>query len=274
MINGPGPDFFRLQTSQPIVSVSVNGFMANCAAEDCSFTHDATLTPSLDSVSGTDNEVAITGSGFSTDVSDYVIRVGDLSCDVTAASETSVTCSLEAGSAGVYDVTVVIKSLGMATQPATGQLTYEVAMTIFSNTPSEGSMGGGTTITVTGTGFPTNLAGWMGGSVTIAGAECKIISTSFGEFQCMTSANNGGSRKKRAASEITISLGSLSASGGSFNYDASLTPSVSSVSPTSSAIMGGDVLSIEGSAFGYTWGTVLLGDQECTILGHQGMEAS
>ena len=266
MITGPGPDFFRLQASQPTVSVSVNGFLANCAAEDCSFTHDASLTPSLDSVSGTDDEVTITGSGFSTDITDFVIRVGDLACEVTAASESSVTCTLEAGSAGVYDVSVVVKSLGIATQPSSGHLTYQVALTIFSNSPSEGSMGGGTTITVTGTGFPATLDGWMGGSVSIGGSECKVISTSYGEFQCITSANSGGSRKKRAVSDIAINLGSLSATGGSFNYDASLTPSVSSVSPTSSAIMGGDVMSIEGSAFGYTWGKVLIGEAECKVL--------
>ena len=122
------------------------------------------------------------------------------------------------------------------------------------------------TVTVTGTGFPATMEGWASGSVSIDGSECKVISTSYGEFECITSANTVGSRKKRAASEISVTVGSASATGGSFNYDASLTPSVSSVSPTSSAIMGGEVMSIEGSAFGYTWGKVLIGDAECAVL--------
>ena len=266
MIKGPGGDFFRQVASTPTVSVSVNGFMANCAADDCSFTHDAALTPSLDSVASSGDELTITGAGFTTEPSDFLVMVGDLMCEVTAATATSITCTLEAGSAGVYDVTVVVKSLGVATQPAAGQLTHEVSMSIFSNSPSEGSIGGGTTITVEGTGFPATMEGWAGGSVSIAGSECKVVSTSVGEFQCVTSANNAGGRRKRAASEISITIGSSTASGGSFNYDAALTPSVSSVSPTSSSPMGGDVLTIEGTAFGYTWGEVLLGDAKCTIL--------
>ena len=265
-ISQPGGDFFRLATSEPTISVSVNGFMANCAADDCSFAHDASLTPSLDSVASSGDELTITGAGFTTDITDFVVSVGSLGCEVTAATTSSITCTLEAGSAGVYDVYVVVKSLGLATQPAAGQLTHEVTMTIFSNSPSEGSMGGGTTVTVTGTGFPATMEGWASGSVSIDGSECKVISTSFGEFQCITSANTVGSRKKRAASEISVTIGSASATGGSFNYDASLTPSVSAVSQTSSAIMGGDVMSIEGTAFGYTWGKVLIGDAECTVL--------
>ena len=262
----PGGDFFRLPASQPTVSVSVNGFMAACAAPDCSFTHDASLTPSLDSVSGSDGVLTINGAGFTTDVTDFVVKVGDLDCAVTAATESSITCNLEAGSAGIYDVTVVVKSLGVATQPGAGQLTHEVTMQIFANSPSQGSMGGGTTVTVNGTGFPATLAGWTGGSVSIAGSECKIISTSHGEFQCITSAVVSGSRRRRSVSEISITLGSQSVTGGSFEYDSSLTPSVSSVSPTSSSPLGGDTLTVEGSAFGAQWGQVFLGDQECTII--------
>merc|ERR1712106_739591 len=38
------------------------------------------------------------------------------------------------------------------------------------------------------------------------------------------------------------------------------------VSPSSSSPLGGDVLTIDGSAFGANWGKVLLGDNECTII--------
>ena len=210
--------------------VSVNGFMASCAG-DCSFIHDASLTPILESISSSGDELTITGSGFSADNSDFVVMVGKLVCDVTAASGTSITCTLEAGSAGVYNVSVVVKSFGVATQPSGGQLTHEVTMSIFSNSPSQGSMGGGTTVTVEGTGFPSTLEGWAGGSVTIAGWECKVISTSVGQFQCITSSSTGA-RYKRSTSEISIVLGTSVTTGGSFSYDSSLTPSVSLVSPT------------------------------------------
>merc|ERR1719483_207686 len=270
MVEGPGGDFFRMPTSEPTISVSVEGFMSNCAAPDCSFSHDSTLTPSLASVAGAvvdgSVELTITGTGFTTDSSDFVVTVGDLNCEVTAASSTEVTCTLEAGPAGVYDVSVVVKSRGVAAQPGSGQLTHEVSLEIFSNTPTEGSLGGGTTVTVSGSGFPATLEGWNGGSVTISGSECKVFASTFDEFQCVTSAAVGGVRRKRSATEITISIGSSSATGGSFNYDASLTPAVTILSTYSSSPLGGDVLTVDGSAFGANWGKVLLGDNECTII--------
>merc|ERR1712013_35729 len=72
--------------------------------------------------------------------------------------------------------------------------------------------------------------------------------------------------RKRAAAEISIAIGSSSATGGSFNYDASLTPAVTAISPSTSSPLGGDVLTIDGSAFGANWGKVLLGENECTVL--------
>merc|ERR1719483_1010979 len=269
MVEGPGGDFFRMPTSEPTISVSVEGFMSNCAAPDCSFSHDSTLTPSLASVAGAvvdgSVELTITGTGFTTDSTDFVITVGDLNCEVTAASSTEVTCTLEAGPAGVYDVSVVVKSRGVAAQPGSGQLTHEVSLEIFSNTPIDGSLGGGTTITVSGSGFPATLEGWEGASVTISGSECKVTESTFDEFKCVTSAAVGGARRKRAAAEISIVIGSSSATGGSFNYDASLTPAVTGVSPVTSSPLGGDVLTIDGSAFGANWGKILLGDNECTV---------
>ena len=270
MIDGPGGDFFRLPASTPELSVTVEGFLANCASEDCSFSHDTSLTPTLASVAGAvvDGSIVltITGSGFTTNVEDFVVMAGDLACAVTEASSTSITCTLEAGAAGVYEITVVVKSRGTAEQPGSGALTHEVTMQIFSNEPSEGSMGGGTTITVSGSGFPASVEAWVGGSVSIAGSECKVVASTFDEFQCVTSASGAGGRRKRAASEISVTLGSSSITGGSFNYDASLTPTVSSVSPTTSSPLGGDTLTITGTAFGANWGQVLLGDAECTII--------
>ena len=77
----------------------------------------------------------------------------------------------------VYDISVVVKSKGLATQAT--QLTHEIQLEIFSNSPSAGSLGGGTTITVIGSGFPATLDGWEGGSVVIDGAQCKVVTTSY-----------------------------------------------------------------------------------------------
>merc|ERR1712179_144751 len=137
-----------------------------------------------------------TGTGFTTEPTDFIVMVGPLSCPVISATATEISCALEPGPAGVYDLSVVVKSKGIATQAT--QLTYEVALDIFSNSPSAGSLGGGTTITVTGSGFPNTLEGWVEGTVMIDGAECKVIKTSFAEFECLTSAKTEARRFKRS----------------------------------------------------------------------------
>ena len=267
-VKKPGGDFFRMPVTAPTISVSVDGFMANCAASDCSFTHDPSLTPSLSSVSSAivagAVELTISGSGFTSSISDFIVSLGSLNCEVFSATSTEIICALEPGPAAVYDITVVVKSKGLATQAT--QLTYEIQLEIFSNSPSAGSLGGGTTITVTGSGFPATLDGWQGGSVAIDGAQCKVVKTTYSEFECITAAKPSTLRHRRSAG-IEISLGSSTTSGGSFFYDASLTPEVSSVSPTQSSPLGGEVLTINGSALGALWGQVFLGDNECTIIG-------
>merc|ERR1719370_65021 len=267
-VKKPGGDFFRMPVTAPTISVSVDGFMAKCDAPDCSYTHDASLTPSLSSVSSAvvagAVELTIFGSGFTTDIYDFIVNVGSLNCEVFSASNTEISCALEPGPAMVYDISVVVKSKGLATQAT--QLTYEIQLEIFSNSPSAGSLGGGTTITVIGSGFPATLEGWEGGSVVIDGAQCRVVTTSYSEFECITAAKPSTLRHRRSAG-IEISLGSSTASGGSFFYDASLTPEVNSVSPTQSSPLGGEVLTINGSALGALWGQVFLGDNECTIIG-------
>ena len=67
-----------------------------------------------------------------------------MQCLTTAASASSVTCDLEPGPAGTYDLLMVVKSKGLVRQPT--QLTHNVIVEIFSNTPDMGSLGGGTPI--------------------------------------------------------------------------------------------------------------------------------
>ena len=77
------------------MSVSVNGFLASCAAADCGFSQDAALTPSLTDVTSAvvsgEVELTITGTGLTADPADYVVTAGELACAVTAASASSIT---------------------------------------------------------------------------------------------------------------------------------------------------------------------------------------
>eukprot|EP00091_Calanus_sinicus_P017543 TRINITY_DN37903_c0_g1_i1.p1 TRINITY_DN37903_c0_g1~~TRINITY_DN37903_c0_g1_i1.p1 ORF type:complete len:108 (-),score=46.24 TRINITY_DN37903_c0_g1_i1:87-410(-) len=66
---------------------------------------------------------------------EYMGTVGSLNCEVSDATSSEITCLLEPGAAGTYDVNVVVKSRGIAEQPGSGQLTHTVVLEIFSNTP-------------------------------------------------------------------------------------------------------------------------------------------
>ena len=269
MVSNPGGDFFRKASTGKEICVYVGGFLSSCSASDCSFGYDSSLNPTLSGVSGVSDtssksiNLNITGTGFSTVSTENIVSLENLECVVQSSAATFIFCELEAGPSGVYDVSVIVVNAGAATG---GPLTYEVPMEIFSNTPEAGSVGGGTTITVDGFGFPSSMEGWASGSVMIDGSECKVKETNFDSFKCLTSAQIVAGRRKRAASQITVVTTSSTAYGGWFEYSSSLTPVVSSLSTYTSTPLGGEELTIEGIAFGAAWGQVLIGESECTIL--------
>ena len=266
MISAPGGDFFRKISSTISVNVFVNGFLSACSAPDCSYAYDASMTPSVSSVSeDTSNGsiiLTISGSGFSLIPSENIVQVGDLKCTPISSTISSIECTLSPGPAGDYQIAVVVANAGLATG---GPLPYTIPIEIYSNSPTQGSLGGGTTITVLGSGFPGSLENWSGGSVSIDGNKCFITDSSFSSFKCITSPVSNGSRKKRSVSDITINFNGNTVSGGSYTYDQSLTPVVSYLSRSVSTPIGGEELIIEGSAFGAAWGTVTIGDNECSI---------
>ena len=266
MVTNPGGDFFRKASKGKDISVFVGGFLSSCSADVCSFGYDSSLNPTLMSVSDDTTsgsiQLTITGTGFSLVSSENIVAVGKLACEIVSSTETQITCSLEAGPAGVYPVSVVVVNAGLATGEP---LTHEVAMEVFSNTPDAGSAGGGTTITVQGSGFPSSMEGWASGTVMVGGSQCKVVETSFDIFKCITSAQMAAARKKRAASEISIIINTNTVTGGSFVYSASLTPVVSSLSTYTSSPLGGGELTIVGRAFGADWGKVLIGESKCSI---------
>ena len=268
----PGGDFFRLKSSDiPDVEVRVNDFLSICSSQDCSFTYNADTTPALLTLaSATDNDnnviLTITGTGFTTGINNYDVKIGSTPCIVTSASTTEIACQLSPGPAGTYPLEVIVKSKGRASQPTSGQLQHTVSLQIFSNEPSDGSIGGGTTVNVTGTGFPDSVEAWNGNAVNIGGYPCTIVESTFNWFTCITSSSSSSRRRKRQSDSISISFGNETVSGGNYNYDSSLTPTLTSFTPTSSTPLGGGVLTVVGTSFGAKWGKVDIGSSKCNIL--------
>ena len=68
-------------------------------------------------------------------------------------------------------------SRGLAEHPPAGPLTHTVPLAVYSCSPAAGSLGGGTELTVTGSGFPASLASWANSSVLVQGWPCRSVIT-------------------------------------------------------------------------------------------------
>ena len=269
-----GGDFFRqiASGSTPQVSVWVTGFLSSCVGTTCKFDFDASLTPTVSSVVdamvGDNIQLTISGSGFTSDLSDFDIDVGGRSCETISASASSLNCILENGPAGEFDVTLYVRSKGLAT----GSVTYTMNLAVLSVSPDSGSVGGGTKITLTGTGFPNTMEEFESGSgsITVGGAECTIFSTSYTEMKCITPAESPSRRMKRATAGISVTLNGQTSSGVSYLYDATKTPTITSLSTSTSTPQGGDALDIIGTEFQY-WDNgvtcnVKVGGIDCEVI--------
>ena len=257
----PGGDFFRLAASteaEPEVTVWVSGFLSSCSGgATCSFSYDSSLDTAVTSVSSEllDGSVVLTieGSGFTEDITDFEVDVGGRSCQVTAASASSLTCSLEDGPAGDLDISLWVKSAGKAS----GSVSFTLALEIVSFSPASGSVGGGTTLTIDGTGFPASLAGWEGNQVTIGGGSCQVTETSYTQFKCVTPAADSTARRRRRSvsdSTATISIsvnGQTAEAATTFGYTSASTPTVTELSRLEGSPAGGETLVITGSMFDY-----------------------
>ncbi len=102
--------------------------------------------------------VSIVGTAFSTTGTTTVSFGANPATNVTVVSETSITCTTPAGTAGAVNVSV---TTGGNTATLTGGFTYTTTgggggqITVTGCSPSSGPQTGGTAVTVFGTNFPT-----------------------------------------------------------------------------------------------------------------------
>ena len=120
-----------------------------------------TVSPSSGSTAG-GTSITITGTGFAAGAT---VSVGGNACtSVVVVSATSITCTTPAGSAGAKDVVVTNSDTGAAT--STGGFTYVTPIGVVSITsisPKNGSIKGGTEVTITGAGFSSAATIKVGG---------------------------------------------------------------------------------------------------------------
>ena len=185
---------------------------------------------------GGGTSVTITGTGF-TDAT-AVNFGGTAAASFTINSYTSITAVSPAESAGTVDITVTSADGTSATSSA-DQFSYVAAPTVTGISPTSGPLGGGTSVTITGSGFTGATAVNFGGT-----AATSFTIDSDTSITAVSPAESAGTV------DITVtSADGTSATSGADQFSYVAAPTVTGISPTSGPLGGGTSVAITGSGF-------------------------
>jgi hypothetical protein len=144
--------------------VWTNGVQASCNSDPvalgsaCLFSYSSTIVPTVTALSQSvvtaGDVLVITGTQFAPSTSGNVVTLGAATCNVTAASSTSITCVVPVAAAGEFPlvVTVLEGSRGYAAL-ATDIPLIQYALSVTDVDTQQGSLCGGTRVTFSGVGF-------------------------------------------------------------------------------------------------------------------------
>jgi hypothetical protein len=201
----------------------------------------SSVTPSLGPIAG-GTAIAINGANLS----NATVTVGGATCVVSFTSTSTVSCTTPSGTAGAADVVV---TTGNGTVTDTAGFTYLNPTTISSVSPTSGSTGGGTTITVDG----TNLED---GSVTVGGSVCTIVTDVESSVTCATPVGSVG-----PVDVVVTAPGGVATDTDGFTYTD--TPSVSLIAPSTGPTSGDITMEVTGENLEDA--AVTVGGSTCTI---------
>ncbi len=137
--------------------------------------------------------------------------------------------------------TVTVKATTAGGTSASGEhFTYVAAPTITNVTPAAGSTGGGTTVTLTGTGFVSGATTVTFGGTTIGAGSVTFVSTT--QIKVTSPPHAAG-----AVTVQATTAGGTSASGEHFTYVTG--PSITKVTPGAGPTGGGTTVTLSGSGF-------------------------
>ncbi|MBO7746880.1 IPT/TIG domain-containing protein [Paenibacillus sp. MWE-103] len=176
--------------------------------------------------------VTITGIGFTGATA--VAFGGEPVTGYTIVSDTQITATVPAGTAGAANVAVT--TIG-GTGTKVGGFTYVAAPATVSVSPSAGPAAGGTSVTITGTGFTGATAVNFGGE---AAASFEVDSNT--QITAVAPAGTAG------AVDVTVTtIGGTATAAAGYTYVAA--PTIASVSPSAGPTVGGTIVTIAGTGF-------------------------
>lgn len=240
-----------------VVLQNPDGQVSNALANGFRFQAPPQITSvspsSGDPAGGT--SVTVTGSGF---VSGATVKFDTSPCNTPSVSSTTISCTTSSHPEGAATITVTNPDGQIASRSGIFFYSSQAAPTVSSVSPGVGPAGGGTTLTITGTGFDNS-------SVSIGGTACTSVNVvSATQITCTTSAKTAGSYA------IVITNGDLQSGSlaNAFTYSSNAAPTITSVSPSGGPLAGGATVLINGTNFvNYpSTPTVSFGSSACTSV--------
>ena len=211
-------------------------------------------------VNGEDTFI-ISGMRFSENVELLSVSLDGYDCSIVSLNSTSISCvPTSTLSAGTYKLLVHI-ALAENSEVSLGTShPYDVDVPLIVSTfmPTTGSLLGGTTLSISGSGFP-NYASAL--EVLINSELCVVIEAQSNHIVCTTPANE--------AESLPIRVGIVGTSietytQDQFEYTLDSTPTITQFSPTMGQV--GDTLNIIGSGFSDALNvTVSIGGEKCNV---------
>ncbi|MDP1823565.1 MAG: IPT/TIG domain-containing protein [Archangium sp.] len=240
----PGGSSLTVTTPPALVDGAVSVTVVNTDTQQTvspgAFTYNypaptiTTITPAVGFAAG-GTIITITGTGFQP--APTVTIGGNPATGVSRLSLTQVTAVTPPGMGGLADVRITNPDAQFATR--TGGFRYVAGPAITSVSPARGPVGGGTTITLTGTDFQA------GASVQLGGVPAFAVTVT--SATTATAVTNGS-----AAGAVDVVLTNPDTQratlAGAFTYDAA--PTLTAVSPISGTTAGGTVVTLTGTGFG------------------------
>jgi hypothetical protein len=217
------------------ITVTTSGEISAISSSD-QFTYlpsVASLSPSAGPASG-GSVVTIDGSGFT---AASTVEFGTVpATSVSFVSATQLTATAPAGAVGAVNITVT--TAGETSAITSGdQFTYLPIPSVTSVGPMSGPAGGGTVVTIDGTGFTS--------ASTVEFDSTAAANVTFVSATQLTATAPAEAVGTVDIAVITAGGTSATSSGDQFTY----LPSVASVSPNSGAAGGGSAVTIDGSGF-------------------------
>jgi hypothetical protein len=197
--------------------------------------------------------VVVAGSGFDPAAS---VTVGGASAAVVSRSGSSLTVNTPPMGAGPADLVLSNPDGQRATLP--GAFLYVAPPALVTLSTVRGPTAGGTSVTLTGSGFAT------GASVSFGGSAASVSALSTTSLAVMTPAHGAGLVDVR----VSNADGQAAVLVGAFTYEqpAGAAPVVASVAPGQGPVAGGTTVTISGANF-VTGISVLFGGVPGTVVG-------